>query len=122
MSSSPPTTDQHDESHASGSLDESHGNGRTSSCRGNHADQAEPLRHHLPEARRDYVCSHGADGHDIAHVNSAGKVLASAWCEAVVERVPDYFDAADQPYVRQADLKSASNKTFGRKFDIVSFR
>lgn len=51
-----------------------------------------------------------------------GKVLARAWCEAVVQRLPEYLDAADAPYVKQADLSSAANKSFGRKFEIVTFR
>ena len=51
-----------------------------------------------------------------------GKVMARAWCEAVVQRVPDYVDGADEPYVKAASLTSNSNKAFGRKFQLVSFR
>ncbi len=51
-----------------------------------------------------------------------GEVLARAWCEAVVQRVPEYLDNADAPHVKQANLVSSVNKTFGRKLNIVSFR
>jgi hypothetical protein len=55
-------------------------------------------------------------------LDASGNVVARAWCEAVVQRVPDYFDPADEPHIRQAALTSNANKTFGRKLDIVSFR
>ena len=55
-------------------------------------------------------------------IDPTGKVVARAWCEAVVQRLPDYSDSADEPHLKQADLKSGSNKIFGRIFDIVRFR
>ncbi|MEX1113994.1 MAG: pilus assembly PilX N-terminal domain-containing protein [Akkermansiaceae bacterium] len=48
------------------------------------------------------------------------KVLARSWCEAVVQRVPDFVDPSDASY--NAVPKSKSNLTFGRRFNIVSFR
>ena len=51
-----------------------------------------------------------------------GNVMARAWCEAVVQRTPEYLDPADEPHVKQADLKSAANKIFGRKLRLVGFR
>jgi len=48
------------------------------------------------------------------------KVLARVWCEAVVQRVPDFVDPSDA-----ADVvvpQSKVNLTFGRRFHIVSFR
>lgn len=63
---------------------------------------------------RGYGEARGADG---------GRVLARAWCEAVVQRVPDYIDpAADAAEVDHDDLQSAANRTFGRRFVIRSFR
>ncbi|QJE95149.1 hypothetical protein [Luteolibacter luteus] len=50
-----------------------------------------------------------------------GKVLARAWCEAVVQRVPDFLDPNDPSYSAIADL-SPVNQNFGRRFEIVSFR
>ena len=53
-----------------------------------------------------------------------GKVTARAHAEAVVQRVPDYVDMADRPSVNVYTDSSAAdtNKTFGRRFNIVSFR
>jgi hypothetical protein len=50
-----------------------------------------------------------------------GKVLARAWCEAVVQRVPNYIDPTNQPHEKQSAL-SDSNKIFGRQFEIIHFR
>jgi len=53
--------------------------------------------------------------------DAGGKITARATCEAVVRRTRDYVDPGDL-----ADLadppKSNANKTFGRRFVIVSFR
>jgi Tfp pilus assembly protein PilX len=48
-------------------------------------------------------------------------VLAKAWCESIVQRVPQYTDPSNAAVVRPADL-SELNKLFGRRFEIVSFR
>ena len=53
--------------------------------------------------------------------NTAGQVIARAWCEAVVVRTKDYLDRADSPETMPADL-SDINRTFGRRFRVVSFR
>jgi hypothetical protein len=53
--------------------------------------------------------------------DATGKnVLASAWCEAVVQRVPDYLDPGDEAYA--AEPKSAINLTMGRRFELIAFR
>jgi hypothetical protein len=54
------------------------------------------------------------------HRDASGKILSKAWCEAVVQRFPDYADKTDEPDA--ATVTSSANKTFGRKFGIVSFR
>lgn len=50
-------------------------------------------------------------------------VLAKAWCEAVVQRVPDYLNPTDKP---ETPMTSASllpeNKIFGRRFILKGFR
>ncbi|MEX2381729.1 MAG: hypothetical protein WD490_05050 [Opitutales bacterium] len=44
---------------------------------------------------------------------------ARAWCEAVVQRLPDYMDPADAP----GDMPSSPvNLRFGRRYHVVSFR
>jgi hypothetical protein len=66
-------------------------------------------------------------------LDSNGNVLASAWCEAVVQRLPDYLDPVDPAYAadppdpdpepRMAPgLTSATNKNMGRRIEMVSFR
>ncbi len=53
-------------------------------------------------------------------------VLARAWCEAVVQRKPDYVDPTNLASERNATPAAATltqaNKTFGRRFDVISFR
>jgi 7-keto-8-aminopelargonate synthetase-like enzyme len=48
-------------------------------------------------------------------------VLATAYCEAFVQRMPDYSDSTNPPESAVADL-STINRTFGRRFQLVSFR
>lgn len=56
-------------------------------------------------------------------LDATGKIItARAWCEAIVQRVPDYVDPADAPEVALSDLTSQVNKDFGRQFRIVSFK
>ncbi len=54
-------------------------------------------------------------------LDAAGNVTAKAWCEAVVQRIPDYVDPSDAASERDTDLVP-TNKTFGRKLKLVSFR
>lgn len=51
-----------------------------------------------------------------------GRVLASATCEAVVQRLPDWIDPQDPVDAAPDSLTSEANKTFGRRFRIASFR
>jgi len=53
-------------------------------------------------------------------LDANGKVIAKAWCEAIVQRVPEYVDPTNQPDAHD-DLTQV-NQAFGRKFTIVSFR
>lgn len=53
--------------------------------------------------------------------DKAGDVRARAWCEAVVQRMPDYLDPADEPW-KTLDELNAANRRFGRRFTITSFR
>ncbi len=55
--------------------------------------------------------------------NAQGEITATAWCEAIVQRNPQYIDpSADSPEIKPTTLTSTSNKQFGRKFTIQSFR
>lgn len=53
--------------------------------------------------------------------DASGKLLARAWCEAVVQRVPDFVDNSQLATAQVADLNPI-NRTFGRKFKMVMFR
>ncbi|MBK1859866.1 hypothetical protein [Cerasicoccus arenae] len=50
-----------------------------------------------------------------------GKTEASAWCEAVVQRYPEYLDDEADPSA-EADPVLSVNQQFGRGFRIVEFR
>lgn len=53
-------------------------------------------------------------------------ILARAWCEAIVQRTPNYIDPTNTPTERDAlptdKVLTSTNKQFGRRFEIVSFR
>lgn len=64
-----------------------------------------------------------------------GKVLARAWCEAIVQRLPEYADGSNEPAVPARTMSAngnfskiddgaltTTNRLFGRKFELVSFR
>ena len=53
--------------------------------------------------------------------DKSGNVIAKAWCEAVVQRNPEFLDPSDAPTTPLSNVK-AVNQTFGRGFAIVSFR
>lgn len=53
-------------------------------------------------------------------VDVQGKVLARAYCEAVVQRTPEYVNEADAATVAQP--VNTDNQKFGRQFQIQSFR
>jgi hypothetical protein len=50
-----------------------------------------------------------------------GEVVARAWCEAVVRRTREFCDPSDSADTIEPPLSSA-NITFGRKYEILSFR
>lgn len=51
-----------------------------------------------------------------------GKILAQAWCEAVLERGRDYVDPSEDATTLPGELTKDVNHSFGREFRIVSFR
>ncbi|MDH4445363.1 MAG: hypothetical protein QE267_09560 [Akkermansiaceae bacterium] len=55
-------------------------------------------------------------------LDANGNVQAKAWCEAVVQRVPEYISKEDQAHLKQSDLNAPENKNFGRKLEIMSMR
>lgn len=56
-------------------------------------------------------------------VDASGKVAARAWCEAVVQRLPNYSDTSNAPQLKAADpTLSLQNKLFGRRMQVINFR
>jgi hypothetical protein len=50
-------------------------------------------------------------------------VLARAWCEAVVQRYPEYINPQDAPETPETDpALHPENKAFGRRITMKSFR
>ena len=55
--------------------------------------------------------------------DTEGKVLARAWCEAVVQRVPDLLDPDPNDNATELPLDlTPVNARFGRRFEIISYR
>ncbi len=50
-----------------------------------------------------------------------GLVTATAWCEAVVQRDPEFVDPSNPPHATIATL-TPTNQIFGRRYTIISFR
>jgi hypothetical protein len=50
-----------------------------------------------------------------------GTTMAKAWCEAIVQRLPEYMDPADSAEERGDEL-SGTNHRFGRRVRMISFR
>jgi hypothetical protein len=50
-----------------------------------------------------------------------GKVRARAWCEAIVQRMPEYLDASNRAEILPDNLNPV-NKKFGRRLKMISFR
>lgn len=48
--------------------------------------------------------------------------LARVWCEAIVQRRPDYVDDAANRPGAPPDQLSSTNAAFGRKFEVIGFR
>jgi hypothetical protein len=42
-----------------------------------------------------------------------------AWCEAVVQRIPDYIDPADEAWSQPTRI---ANQRFGRRYELLAFR
>lgn len=53
--------------------------------------------------------------------DSNGNILARVWCEATVRRTRDFVDPADAADLTALPTRPV-NRTFGRRFEIISFR
>ncbi len=52
--------------------------------------------------------------------NASNDIISKAWCEAVVQRMPEYVDETDAPDT--TGTLTAANSQFGRQFGIIHFR
>ncbi|MGL5017750.1 MAG: hypothetical protein ACRDBP_06435 [Luteolibacter sp.] len=55
-------------------------------------------------------------------VDKTGKIIARAYCEAVVQRNPEFVDPLDKADKDIKTLVSLANQKFGRKYSILSVR
>lgn len=53
--------------------------------------------------------------------DKSGRIIARAWCEAVVRRLPEYVDPAE-PADLTGTPTSIANASFGRRFEIIGTR
>ncbi|WP_411846973.1 hypothetical protein AAFN60_05725 [Roseibacillus persicicus] len=51
-----------------------------------------------------------------------GRILATAYCEAVVQRQTEFVDPSDLASTKDFDSLSKINRNYGRRFSLVSFR
>ena len=57
-----------------------------------------------------------------AALDANQKVAAEAWCEVLVQRLPEYVSPVDAAEVPFSALTSPLNRTFGRRFKVTSFQ
>lgn len=55
-------------------------------------------------------------------LDAEGQLQATAWCEAVFQRVPDWVDPADKAETPPDQLVSVTNQALGRRFRLIHFR
>jgi hypothetical protein len=52
---------------------------------------------------------------------ATNEIEGQSWIEAIVQRIPDYIDANQEAWAK-TDQLNAVNSTFGRKFQVISFK
>ncbi|MFM7182127.1 MAG: hypothetical protein ACKO2G_11775 [Verrucomicrobiales bacterium] len=65
-------------------------------------------------------------------LDANGRVVARSWCEAIVQRVPEFLDSTNLPETPTIILRNGSliqnpditpvNRRYGRRFEVISFR
>ncbi|MDP0496057.1 MAG: hypothetical protein Q7Q73_07590 [Verrucomicrobiota bacterium JB024] len=73
------------------------------------------------------IRAYGESVNPMLSSDDAGYITGRAWCEAVVQRLPDYVDtsgnaAEDAPVLDGAVNLTAVNQRLGRRYQVVSFR
>lgn len=62
---------------------------------------------------------------EVVNPLNSDEIQAQAWCEAVVQRYPEYVNDANEPQEDRLDAgikMNPDNEVFGRKFKIIDFR
>ncbi|MFA6288007.1 MAG: hypothetical protein WC661_11540 [Opitutaceae bacterium] len=59
---------------------------------------------------------------EVVNPADATQILARTWCEAVVQRLPEYCEPAVNAAASQPSALVGANQTFGRRYTIVGFR
>ena len=54
--------------------------------------------------------------------DAKGQLKSQAYCEAVVQRGNHYVDDSDEATTRSENLNSETNRMFGRKLELVTFK
>lgn len=52
----------------------------------------------------------------------SGEIKSKAWCELVVQRVPEYVSQNDEAYISPDNLEDEENREWGRRCKLVSMR
>ncbi|HVS51662.1 MAG TPA: hypothetical protein VHD62_04850 [Opitutaceae bacterium] len=77
----------------------------------------------FPRSDTFVIRAYGEALNPITSTAAAPVVEGRAWCEAIVQRVPEYFNAtADDATASPNALNDPLNAIYGRRFKIVSFR
>lgn len=77
----------------------------------------------FPRSDTFVIRAYGEALNPITSTSTVPVVEGRAWCEAIVQRVPEYFDAKNDPAETAPDaLTSDLNQLHGRRFKVVSFR
>jgi len=80
----------------------------------------------FPRSDTFVIRTYGEALNPVTSTTAAPVIEGRAWCEAIVQRVPEYFDPStatgDSAETAPTALKSDLNQTYGRRFKVISFR
>lgn len=86
------------------------------------ADLLQPLGPSLASRSDTFtIRAYGETINPLLGATDPDRIRARAWCEAVVQRLPDYVSDVNAPWDAVADL-TQENRDLGRRFRVVSFR
>ncbi|MDR3144084.1 MAG: hypothetical protein LBT64_01115 [Puniceicoccales bacterium] len=83
----------------------------------NQGDIIQPMSHFLRTRGDTFLVRAFGDC-----VDGSGNAVERAYCEAIVQRVPEYVDGASNAPTDSGEILSETNKKFGRRYKIILFR